>query len=54
VREAYAPEVWRRLGEDRAVQFYDLFTRSGYASVVLSNYTDGRTPLREAIRAMVP
>ena len=32
----------------------DLFTRSGYTSVILSSYTDARSPLREAIRAMVP
>lgn len=32
----------------------DLFTRSGYTAVVLSNRTNGRTPLREAIRAILP
>jgi CubicO group peptidase (beta-lactamase class C family) len=32
----------------------DMFTRSGYTSVVLSNYTFGRSPLREAIWSIVP
>ena len=32
----------------------DLFTRSGYVAVILSNYTLGRSPLREAIWAMLP
>ena len=32
----------------------DLFTRSGYVAVILSNYTLGRSPLREAIWATLP
>lgn len=32
----------------------DLFTRSGYILVILSNYTLGRSPLREAIWAILP
>lgn len=32
----------------------DLFTKSGYTSVILSNYTNGRSPLREAIRRILP
>ena len=32
----------------------DLFTRSGYTVVILSNYTNGRSPLREAIREILP
>lgn len=32
----------------------DLFTRSGYTVVILSNYTHGRSPLREAIREILP
>ena len=32
----------------------DLFTGSGYTSVILSNYTNARSPLREAIWAILP
>jgi CubicO group peptidase (beta-lactamase class C family) len=32
----------------------DMFTRSGYTAVVLSNYTFARSPLREAIWSIVP
>jgi CubicO group peptidase (beta-lactamase class C family) len=32
----------------------DLFTRSGYTAVILSNYTYARSPLREAIWAILP
>lgn len=32
----------------------DLFTRSGYSVVILSNHTNGRSPLREAIREILP
>lgn len=32
----------------------DMFTRSGYTSVILSNYTNARSPLREAIWAILP
>jgi D-alanyl-D-alanine carboxypeptidase len=32
----------------------DMFTRSGYTAVILSNYTFARSPLREAIWAIVP
>lgn len=32
----------------------DLFTRSGYTVVILSNRTNGRIPLREAIRTILP
>jgi len=32
----------------------DMFTRSGQTAVILSNYTNARSPLREAIWAIVP
>jgi CubicO group peptidase (beta-lactamase class C family) len=32
----------------------DMFTRSGYTAVILSNYTFARSPLREAIWAIMP
>jgi CubicO group peptidase (beta-lactamase class C family) len=32
----------------------DMFTKSGYTAVVLSNYTFARSPLREAIWSIVP
>jgi CubicO group peptidase (beta-lactamase class C family) len=32
----------------------DMFTRSGYTVVILSNYSRGRSPLRESIRAILP
>jgi CubicO group peptidase (beta-lactamase class C family) len=32
----------------------DMFTRSDYTAVILSNYTAARSPLREAIWAMLP
>lgn len=32
----------------------ELFTKSGYTVVILSNHTNGRSPLREAIRSILP
>jgi CubicO group peptidase (beta-lactamase class C family) len=32
----------------------DIFTRSGHTAVILSNYTYARSPLREAIWAILP
>jgi CubicO group peptidase (beta-lactamase class C family) len=32
----------------------DMFTRSGYTVVILSNYTRGRSPLRDTVRSILP
>lgn len=32
----------------------DLFTASGYTAIILSNYTNGRSPLRETIWSILP